>query len=157
MCEDTIHKRGKRQTPPHHMLRHSLLWKNPHDNTHTAMAAHGASSHPVNISEQKNITAQRTLNCFPCLSLWDSILLFFWRQGFRWHTASSSTFSTVVTSLPKFRGKKKLNPVKVSLSLRHIPATGINSGACHVWNIVGVRENLRKMDGTIKVRVEIGE
>lgn len=120
-----------------------------------AMAVHNAGSHPVNISEQKNITAERTLNCFPCLSLWDSILLF-WRQGFRWHTASFSTFSTVVTSLPKFRGKKKLNPVKVSLSLRHIPGAGINSGACHVWDIVGVRWKLRKMDGTIKVRVENG-
>lgn len=119
------------------------------------MAVHNAGSHPVNISDQKNITAERTLNCFPCLSLWDSILLF-WRQGFRWHTASFSTFSTVVTSLPKFRGKKKRNPVKVSLSLRHIPGTGINSGACHVWGIVRVRWKLRKMDGTIKVRVENG-
>lgn len=122
---------------------------------YTAMAVRNAGSHPVNISEQKNITVERTLNCFPCLSLWDSILLF-WRQGFRWHTASFSTFSTVVTSLPKFRGKKKLNPVKVSLSLRRIPGAGINSGACHVWDIVGVRWKLRKMDGTIKVRVENG-
>lgn len=40
------------------------------------MAVHNAGSHPVNISAQKNITAERTLNCFPCLSLWDSILLF---------------------------------------------------------------------------------
>lgn len=119
------------------------------------MAVHNAGSHPVNISDQKNITAERTLNCFPCLSLWDSILLF-WRQGFWWHTASFSTFSTVVTSLPKFRGKKKRNPVKVSVSLRHIPGTGINSGACHVWGIVRVRWKLRKMDGTIKVRVENG-
>lgn len=44
----------------------------------------------------------------------------------------------------------------MSLSLRHIPGTGINSGACHVWDIVGVRWKLRKMDGTIKVRVENG-
>lgn len=136
-----------------------LLGKQKHsapfcDRLH-AMAMHKAGSHPVNISEQKNITAERTLNCFPCLSLRDSILLF-WRQGFRWHTASFSTFSTVLTSLPKFRGKKKLNPVKVSLSLRHIPGAGINSGACHVWNIVEVRWKLRKMDGTIKVRVENG-
>lgn len=74
---------------------------------YTAMAVHSAGSHPVNISEQKNITTERTLNCSPRLSLRDSILLF-WRQGFRWHTASFSTFSTAVTSLPKFRGKKKL-------------------------------------------------
>ena len=87
---------------------------------YAAMALRNAGSHPVNISEQKNITAERPVNCFPCLSLWDSILLF-WRQGFRWHTASFSTFSTAVTSLPKFRGEKKLNPVKVSVSLRHIP------------------------------------
>lgn len=43
---------------------------------YAAMAVHNAGSHPVNISKQKNITAERTLNCFPCLSLWDSILLF---------------------------------------------------------------------------------
>lgn len=43
---------------------------------YTAMAAHKAGSHPVNISEQKNITAERALNCFPCLSPRDSILLF---------------------------------------------------------------------------------
>lgn len=122
---------------------------------YTAMAVLKAGSHPVNISEQKNITAERTLDCFPRLSLRDSILLF-WRQGFRRHTASFSTFSTAVTSLPKFRGKKKLNPVKVSPSLRHIPGAGINSGACHVWDIVEVRWKLRKMDGTIKVRVENG-
>lgn len=41
-----------------------------------AMAVPKAASHPVNISEQKNRTAERTLNCFPLLSPRDSILLF---------------------------------------------------------------------------------
>lgn len=157
MRVDIIHKSNKIVNPATPSV--ALLGKQNTQHYFTtgyaAMAVHNAGSHPVNISEQKNITAERTLNCFPCLSLWDSILLF-WRQGFWWHTASFSTFSTVVTSLPKFRGKKKLNPVKVSLSLRHIPGAGINSGACHVWDIVGVRWKLRKMDGTIKVRVENG-
>lgn len=44
----------------------------------------------------------------------------------------------------------------MSLSPRHIPGAGINSGACHVWDVVEVRTKLRKMDGTIKVRVENG-
>jgi len=120
-----------------------------------------AGRHSVNISRQKHVQRKETL-LFWCLIFSGQISCFGCRNEGRasdthtythTHThARTASFSSTVTSLPKFRGKKPSGET-VCVSPPHIGA-GINSDACHVWNIVGLHWKLRKMDGTIKVRAE---
>ncbi len=117
-----------------------------------------AGRRSVNIPRQKHVQRKETL-LFWCLIFSGQISCSGCRNEGRasdthTHTRARAQLPSQAQWLHFPNLEEKNHPAKLSLSLRHISGAGINSDACHVWNIVGLHWKLRKMDGTIKVRVK---